>query len=52
MNGILRIGEAINIDCDDAGVCCGFTVADGSGRSAFFVTPGLLSRHGRNRGVI
>lgn len=48
MNGILRIGEAINIDCDDAGVCCGFTVADGSGRSAFFDIP----RHGGNRGVI
>ena len=48
MNGILRIGEAINIDCDDAGVCCGFTVVDGSGRSAFFGIP----RHGGNRGVI
>jgi len=48
----LRIGEAVNIGYDDAGVYYGFTMADGSGWSVSLEAPGLLSWHGRNYEVI
>lgn len=48
----LRIGGAVNIGYDDAGIYYGFTMADGGGWSVFFETPGLLSWHGRNYEVI
>jgi len=48
----LRIGGAVNIGYDDAGVYYGFTMADGSGWSVSLEAPGLLSWHGRNYEVI
>ena len=48
----LRIGGAVNIGYDDAGIYYGFTMADGGGWSVSFETPGLLSWHGRNYEVI
>lgn len=48
----LRIGGAVNIGYDDAGIYYGFAMADGSGWSVSFETPGLLSWHGRNYEVI
>lgn len=48
----LRIGGAVNIGYDDAGIYYGFTMADGSGWSVSFETPGLLSWHGKNYEVI
>ena len=47
----LRIGGAVNIGYDDAGIYYGFTMADG-GWSVSFETPSLLSWHGRNYEVI
>ena len=48
----LRIGGAVNIGYDDAGIYYGFTMADGGGWSVSFETPSLLSWHGRNYEVI
>lgn len=48
----LRIGGAVNIGYDDAGIYYGFTMADGGGWSVSFETPDLLSWHGRNYEVI